>query len=519
MATYTITGDTGGSWGDPMSAQAYRVNEAAQGANSDIYNWSGAFDTSLWGGDANITKNNITHNMTGATFDATSGANNFEIEDATGVTFNGGTATLGDPSGPSEWIAWGVSTGSNTPSGTVNDMTVLNSKNQAFQNYAASVVTYNNCDVSGCDDDAMSCHDASVITADGGTWENNGTGLACVNTSTFIGSNLTIQDNTDYDVQCSGNATSVTTLTITDSYIKGSVVGNKDSGSEVTATFERVIFDCKSVSTDTSSQDAPLQFGRGGSSADTVHLTMTSCEMRKPPTGLYSLWLRAGNGQASEATLTNCGIVHNTKDAYGVRIVGGDIDVVSTNLNIYNTSSAASDAAIKVSGTTSTNFDYTNFDNVDAEFDGTPTSNTNAESLVFGYVDADNDDFNVLAEDSLQMGAGNNSVLPLNDLNDTAFLDPPAIGQFTFIVVTVAPTLTTPFPIGTNNGPMFSATSSDTIATVEGAGFLNDRPGWASLLKTNDVVVLEMSNGTKMYTVTVNQEQRIITLSTGLVIA
>ena len=79
-----------------------------------------------------------------------------------------------------------------------------------------------------------------------------------------------------------------------------------------------------------------------------------------------------------------------------------------------------------------------------------------------------------------------------------------------------SPTLTTPYPIGTNNGPLFSATSSDTIATVEAAGFLNDRVGWASLLKTNDVVVIECSNGTKMYTVTVDTEQRIITLSTGL---
>lgn len=82
-----------------------------------------------------------------------------------------------------------------------------------------------------------------------------------------------------------------------------------------------------------------------------------------------------------------------------------------------------------------------------------------------------------------------------------------------------SPTLTTPFPIGTNNGPLFSATSSDTIATVEAADFLNDRVGWASLLNTDDVVIIECSDGTKMYNVTVNTEQRIISLSTGLVIA
>lgn len=103
-------------------------------------------------------------------------------------------------------------------------------------------------------------------------------------------------------------------------------------------------------------------------------------------------------------------------------------------------------------------------------------------------------------------------------------LDGQRLGGETFVAEFLNPTeqgtatLTTPFSIGTNNGPMFSATSSQSIAVVEASGFLNDRPGWASLLKTNDVLVLEMSDGTKMYTVTVNQEQRIITLSTGLTI-
>ena len=80
------------------------------------------------------------------------------------------------------------------------------------------------------------------------------------------------------------------------------------------------------------------------------------------------------------------------------------------------------------------------------------------------------------------------------------------------------PTLTTPYSIGTNSGPLFTATSSDTTATVEAAGFLNNRAGWASLLKTNDVVLIEASDGAKYYTVTVDKQARIITLSTGLAI-
>lgn len=81
-----------------------------------------------------------------------------------------------------------------------------------------------------------------------------------------------------------------------------------------------------------------------------------------------------------------------------------------------------------------------------------------------------------------------------------------------------SPTLTTPYNIGTNSGPLFSVTTSDTLATIEGAGFFNDNAAYASLLKTDDVLLINASNGTKMYTVTVDKEQRIITLSTGLTI-
>lgn len=87
------------------------------------------------------------------------------------------------------------------------------------------------------------------------------------------------------------------------------------------------------------------------------------------------------------------------------------------------------------------------------------------------------------------------------------------------IAAPVTPTLTTPFSIGTNNGPLFSVTTSNTLAVIESAGFFNDNAGYASLLKTDDVLIIQASNGTKMYTVTVDKELRIISLSTGLVIA
>lgn len=81
------------------------------------------------------------------------------------------------------------------------------------------------------------------------------------------------------------------------------------------------------------------------------------------------------------------------------------------------------------------------------------------------------------------------------------------------------PTLTNPYSIGTNNGPLFTIKTSDTLATIEGAGFFNDNAGYASLLKTGDVVLIEASNGTKLYNVTVDKTSRIITLSTGTEIA
>jgi hypothetical protein len=88
-----------------------------------------------------------------------------------------------------------------------------------------------------------------------------------------------------------------------------------------------------------------------------------------------------------------------------------------------------------------------------------------------------------------------------------------------FEPLTAAPTLTTPYSIGTNNGPLFVATSSDTIATIEGAGFLDGKAGWASLLKTGDVLMMQASNGTKMYNLTVDKQARTIALSTGLTVA
>ena len=78
-----------------------------------------------------------------------------------------------------------------------------------------------------------------------------------------------------------------------------------------------------------------------------------------------------------------------------------------------------------------------------------------------------------------------------------------------------SPTLTTPYSIGTNNGPLFTIKTSDTLATIEAAGFFDGNAAYASLLKTGDVVLIEASNGTKFYNVTVEKISRTITLSTG----
>jgi len=83
------------------------------------------------------------------------------------------------------------------------------------------------------------------------------------------------------------------------------------------------------------------------------------------------------------------------------------------------------------------------------------------------------------------------------------------------VASTGSPTLTTPYSIGTNNGPLFTIKTSDTLATIEAAGFFNGNAAYASLLKTGDVLLIEASNGTKLYNVTVEPISRTITLSTG----
>jgi len=72
-----------------------------------------------------------------------------------------------------------------------------------------------------------------------------------------------------------------------------------------------------------------------------------------------------------------------------------------------------------------------------------------------------------------------------------------------------------PYSIGTNNGPLFTIKTSDTLSTIEGAGFFDGNAAYASLLKTGDVLLIEASNGTKLYNVTVEKISRTITLSSG----
>jgi len=90
-----------------------------------------------------------------------------------------------------------------------------------------------------------------------------------------------------------------------------------------------------------------------------------------------------------------------------------------------------------------------------------------------------------------------------------------AYGQFLGIGSSTSPTLTTPYSIGTNNGPLFTIKTSDTLSTIEGAGFFDGNAAYASLLKTGDVLLIEASNGTKLYNVTVEKISRTITLSSG----
>jgi len=101
---------------------------------------------------------------------------------------------------------------------------------------------------------------------------------------------------------------------------------------------------------------------------------------------------------------------------------------------------------------------------------------------------------------------------PFNTIED-ANAEPEVTNMFLF--TSGSPTLTTPYSIGTNNGPLFTIKTSDSLATIEGAGFFDDNAAYASLLKTGDVVLIEASNGTKLYNVTVDKTSRIITLSTG----
>ena len=127
---------------------------------------------------------------------------------------------------------------------------------------------------------------------------------------------------------------------------------------------------------------------------------------------------------------------------------------------------------------------------------------------------------------SLAVGGGNVAFRddgvngPAAFVSDTGVTDIVAFeGAYEEASPSGSPTLTTPYSIGTNNGPLFTIKTSDSLATIEGAGFFNDNAGYASLLKTGDVVLIEASNGTKLYNVTVDKTSRIITLSTGTAIA
>jgi len=136
---------------------------------------------------------------------------------------------------------------------------------------------------------------------------------------------------------------------------------------------------------------------------------------------------------------------------------------------------------------------------------------TNDEPL---FVDAANDNYHLTSASPLTAAGLLGSAVGQVDLDLIAYLDPPSIGPYQFVSGS-APTLTTPYSIGTNNGPLFTIKTSDTLATIEGAGFFDGNAAYASLLKTGDVILVEASNGTKLYNVTVEKISRTITLSAG----
>ena len=190
------------------------------------------------------------------------------------------------------------------------------------------------------------------------------------------------------------------------------------------------------------------------------------------------------------------------------RVIHGDTDSVgewtASNNNYY---------AVDGWPTAATNF--ANIDSVTYDFA------TYQSTFEISATDVDTQPVNPPAD--LQPTAGGNggllgSVVGLSDFNNVLFPDPPPWGAYN-LLAGASPTLTNPYSIGTNNGPLFTIKTSDTLATIEGAGFFNDNAGYASLLKTGDVVLIEASNGTKLYNVTVDKTSRIITLSTGTEIA
>lgn len=451
METLSIIEGGSATWGDGMSLIGFATQSGA--ANGDVYNFDTVTPHSFIS-TYTITANDATLNMTGATFTASgTGGSRFLVSSSTGVVFNGGTINLSGNAVSVSGIEWGVSLGVQTPTGTVNNVMVTGSGNQAFQHYANSVVTYNNCTGDNGVDDGMSLHDNSTVTSNGNTYTNNAEGINIIDTATYTGNGDifgTGGNANTVDLYLSGTSgTDQTTFTLNDSTIPGAVVSHRNGqDAEVTATFNRCKFLGEGISPVANENLTPIVFGTGfgAGTGQQFDIVFNSCEIivgSATPADDNILSIRPSI-KKSTVEFNNCQVIGFSDGKNGPRIVGAmPAGSTTTIINMQHKDLTGTQGGWTTNnatnGISSLN---SNFENCTDTFETTPEfGETETTTLTFDYVDAGNDDYNVLAADSPQMGIGSNTTLPLNDLNNTAFLDPPAIGAYTFIVATGSSTL------------------------------------------------------------------------------
>ena len=107
---------------------------------------------------------------------------------------------------------------------------------------------------------------------------------------------------------------------------------------------------------------------------------------------------------------------------------------------------------------------------------------------------------------------------PFMEYTFTGLFGVPNSGSVGYSIEGPAYTLTG--PVSTSSiAPIFSVTTTQSVATFETAGFLDNRLDYVTTLQTDDVLLVQTFDATKLYTVTVDKMARTVALSTGLVIA